>query len=121
MTKTYKTARQVYILPNMKEELLKAVDGCKYCLEDQPTQARPKLSGLLPSASVQPMLHIATDLFELQGDTYIILVDQYSGYAWTVKLPRKDTRSICESLTHWFMEYGWPSYIGTEGRPQFRG
>ena len=52
MTKTYKTARQLYFWPNMKEELRKAVDGCQYCQEDRPAQMRPKLSGLLPSASI---------------------------------------------------------------------
>ena len=102
----------------MKEELRKEINACQHCQEDRPAQA---LNGLLPSASSQPMLHVASDIFDLNGDAYIILVDRYLGYAWTEKLRRTDTRSICESLTKWFTEFGWPSYIRTDGGPQFRG
>ena len=52
------------------------------------------------------MLHVASDLFDLHGDTYIVLVDRYLGYAWTEKLRGTDTCSICKSLTRWFMEFG---------------
>ena len=91
MTKTFKTAGQLYFWTNMKEELRKAIDACQHCQEDRPTKARPILNGLLPSASTQPTLYLATNLFDLHGDTYIILVDQYLGYAWTEKLRRTDT------------------------------
>ena len=64
------------------------------------------------------MLHVASDLFDLNGDTYIVLIDRYSGYAWTEKLKRTDTCSICESLTRWITEFGWPSFIRTDGGPQ---
>ena len=65
------------------------------------------------------MLHVASDLFDLHGDTYIVLVDRYLGYAWTEKLRRTDTHSICESRTKWFTELGWPNFISTDGGPQF--
>ena len=38
-----------------------------------------------------------------------------------LRVQRTDTRSVCESLTRWFTEYGWPTYIRTDGGPQFRG
>ena len=121
LTKTLKTARQLCFWLNVKEELRKAIDPCQHNQEDRPAQARQTLKGLLPPASVQPMLHVATDLFDLYGDAYIILVDRYSGYSWTEKLRRTDTRSICETLTRWFTEFGWPTYIRTDGGPQFCG
>ena len=65
------------------------------------------------------MLHVASNLFNLHGDMYNVLVDRYSG--WTEKLRRTDTHSICESLTRWFTEFGWPSFIRTDGGPQFQG
>ena len=99
LTKTYKTAKQLYFWPSMKEEIRKEIGACQFCQEDRPAQVRPALNNLLPSAALHPMLHVASDLFDLHGDTYIVLVDRYSGYAWTEKLKRTDTRSICESLT----------------------
>ena len=94
ITKTCKTRRELYFWPNMKEEICKAIYGCQFCQEDRPAQARPKLTGLLPSALIPPMLHIATNLF----DTHIILVDRFSGYAWKEKLQHTDARSICQCL-----------------------
>ena len=105
----------------MKEENRKEIDACQYCQEDRPAQARPTLSNLLPSASLYPILHVASDLFDLHGDTYIVLVDRYSGYARTEKLRRTDTRSVCKSLTKRFTEFGWPNFIRTDGGPEFRG
>ena len=34
MTKTFKTARQLYFWPNMKEDLHKAIDGCQLCQKE---------------------------------------------------------------------------------------
>ena len=79
----------------MKEEIRKEIDACQYCQEDRPAQAGPTLSNLLPSASLYPMFHVASDLFDLHKDTYIVLVDRYLGYMWTEKLRRTDTRSTC--------------------------
>ena len=112
---------QLYFWPNMKEELWKEIDACQHCQEDRPAQARPTLKGLLPSAFSQPMLHVASNLFDLNGDAYIILVDRYLGYAWTEELRRTDTHSICESLARGFTEIAWPSFIRMDGGHQFRG
>ena len=49
-----------------------------------------------------------------------MLVDRYSGYAWTDKLKDTSTATVTAKLNSWFVEYGYPEYIRTDCGPQFR-
>ena len=66
------------------------------------------------------MNEVGTDLFDAIGKKWIVLVDRYSGYAWTQELRRTDTASVVGQLSDWFIEVGWPTAIRTDGGPQFR-
>ena len=66
------------------------------------------------------MRHVGTDLFDAIGKKWIVLVDRYSGYAWTHQLRRTDTATVTRQLAAWFTEYGWPSTLWSDGGPQFR-
>ena len=46
-----------------------------------------------------------------------MLVDRYSGYVWTDKLKDTSTATVTEKLNSWFVEYGYPEYIRTDGGP----
>ena len=58
--------------------------------------------------------------FDAAGEKWIVLVDRYSGYAWTDKLKDTSTATVTAKLNSWFTEYGYPEYIRTDGGPQFR-
>ena len=59
------------------------------------------------------MNEVGTDLFDAIGKKWIVLVDRYSGYAWTQELRRTDTATVTGQLSEWFTEFGWPSAIRT--------
>ena len=65
------------------------------------------------------MNEFGTDLFDAIGKKWIVMVDRYSGYAWTQELRRTDTATVTGQLADWFTEFGWPSTIRTDGGPQF--
>ena len=44
-----------------------------------------------------------------------MLVDRYSGYAWTDKLRDTSTATVTAKLNSWFVEYGYPEHIRTDG------
>ena len=119
-TKTLKTARQLYFWPGMKSDIIHEIDNCKVCREDLPTQARPTCTSTPASTAQAPMQHVASDLFDSQGHTWLVLVDRYSGYAWTSKLRSTTTSSVTTILSGWFDDYGWPTSIRTDGGPQYR-
>ena len=37
------------------------------------------------------------------------------------KIRCTDKRSVCENLSRWFTEFGWPSYIRTDSGPNSEG
>ena len=45
---------------------------------------------------------------------------RYSGYAWTDKLKDTSTATVTAKLNSWFVEYGYPEHIRTDGGPQFQ-
>ena len=65
------------------------------------------------------MRHVGTDIFDAIGKKWIVL-DRYSGYAWTQQLKRTDTETVTGQLSSWFAEYGWPTSIRSDGGLQFR-
>ena len=113
--KMYKTAVQLYFWSGMKNTIKQAVDSCAACREDRPAQARPTAKIHAPSEAAEPMRHVGTDLFDAIGKKWIVLVDRYSGYAWTHQLKRTDTATVTAQLSNWFTEYGWPSTLRSDG------
>ena len=64
------------------------------------------------------MHEVASDLFECNGNNWLVLVDRYSGYAWTSKLKNTSTDTVTAILTTWF--HDWPISIRTDRGPQYR-
>ena len=120
MEKTYKTATQLYYWPGMKNHIRQRIDSCSACMEERPRQARQPVQLQLPSAAIEPMRQVGTDLFDAIGHPWLTLVDRYSGYAWVKKMKNTNTESITTQLTKWFTKAGWPANIRTDGGPQFR-
>ena len=118
--KIYKTATQLYYWPGMKNSICQTIDNCRVCREDRPAQARPTAQIKQPSSALFPMNEVGTALFDAIGKKWIVLIDRYSGYAWTQELRRTDTTTVTGQLADWFTEFGWPSAIRTDGGPQFR-
>ena len=81
--KTYKTASRLYYWPGMKNSIRQIIDKCAVCREDRPRQPRPTATITPPFTAEYPMNHVGTNLFDAIGKKWIVLVDRYSGYAWT--------------------------------------
>ena len=62
----------------------------------------------------------AADLFTLNGNEYIVLVDQLTGFFCCDKVTKTSTASILIKLPNWSNILGWPETIRTDGGPQFR-
>ena len=103
----------------MKNSIRQTIDNCKVCREDKPNQARPTAHISQPSSPLYPMNEVGTDLFDAFGKKWIVLVDRYSGYAWTHELKRTDTATVIGQLSEWFIEVEWLTAIRTDSGPQF--
>ena len=94
VVKTYRTARQLYYWPGMKNDIITLIEKCIPCEQYQLSKARPELIGQPQSQASTPMRHVAMDLFDAQGKSWLAMVCRYSGYAWLAKLGRTSTKDI---------------------------
>eukprot|EP00095_Tigriopus_kingsejongensis_P000402 snap_masked-scaffold19_size710362-processed-gene-4.9 protein:Tk00402 transcript:snap_masked-scaffold19_size710362-processed-gene-4.9-mRNA-1 annotation:"PREDICTED: uncharacterized protein LOC100900865" len=90
----------------------------------------PDCSRLLPSQQKEPLVQtqaqrpfesVSVDLFELKGQHYLVMVDRYSLWTCVQNVRKLDTATIVQCLDRWFIDYGLPDRIRTDGGPQFRG
>ena len=83
----------------MTNSIRQTIDNCKVCREDRPAQAMPAACIAQPSSALYPMNEVRTDLFDVIGKKWIVLVDRYSGYAWTHELRHTDTATVVGQLS----------------------
>ena len=120
MTKTYATATQLYYWPGMKNCIRTFLSKCATCQKFSASQARTPVTGTAPSAAKFPMNNLGMDLFDAAGKKWLAVVCRFSGYAWLSLLKKTTTAYILQTLDSLFTEYGFPSVIRSDGRPQFR-
>ena len=93
--------------------------ACTPCQEQRQSNPQQSMREVnLTSEAKQPMLHTACDLFSAVGKQWLALVNRFSG--WAIQVKKLDTRGVTLHLGNWFNDFGWPTHIRTDGRPQFR-
>eukprot|EP00094_Tigriopus_californicus_P014023 TCALIF_13579-PA protein Name:"Similar to Nynrin Protein NYNRIN (Mus musculus)" AED:0.48 eAED:0.48 QI:0/0/0/0.2/1/1/5/0/529 len=110
-------ARSLYLWPGMNNHIEQVVSSCSTCQLHLPSQ-QPE--PLVHSTSSRPFESVSVDLFESAGAHYLIMVDRFSGWPCISRLGWMDTRAVTDILRDWFVDYGVPQFIHSDGGPQFR-
>ena len=118
MAKTLEQARQLYYWPTMTNDIKMVIEKCEACHERLPSLAKEPLKAF-PEDTI-PMSHVGTDLFQLLGETYLVMVDRYSGFPFCQKLRNTATADVTAVMTSWFVDFGWPRSIRSDYGPQYR-
>ena len=66
-----------------------------------------------------PWTKIATDIFQFEGDSYLLLVDYTSRYPVICKLTSMTAQNVIGNLKVIFSEYGWPDAIVSDNGPYY--
>ena len=69
----------------MTAEVKQYVENCRECAKECKPKREPLISTPLPD---YPWQMVGTDLFELKGQQYLVVVDYYSRYPECIKLSR---------------------------------
>jgi transposase InsO family protein len=118
MSKTNELARQLYYWPGMVNDVNTRVSGCMACVARLPSLP---FEPVLPESALYPMEKVATDLFDLDAGSYLVMVDRFSGYPWVSHMRATTTEAVCRVLLGWFWEFGFPRRLKSDNGPQFRG
>ena len=92
------------------------VTQCVTCAKDRPTPTEPLMPASFPS---RPWERIATDLYEIKGRVYIIVVDYYSRWFEIKRLRDETSKSIIKVLKELFATHGIPDLIMSDNGPQY--
>ena len=94
------------------------VASCVACSERLPSQAKePIKSDIFPT---RPFEETATDLFELDGNHYLVYVDRYSGWPEVSMWRNAPTSAkVIKQLRQWFVNMGIPLRVRSDNGPQY--
>ena len=89
---------------------------CPQCVKSSILAREPLLPTPLPTQFGEK---VGSDLFELAGITYLLVVDYFSRYPEVIKLTSTTSKSIITALKSIFSRYGVPQVLMSDNRPQY--
>ena len=103
---TYQAAALRYWWPGgFKEEICKLVEACQTCAVYSPSRQREEEAEEMYQPR-QPLDLVATDLFEIKGVHYLIVLDVFSGFPWVKNMGKSPkTNKVTEALNEIFLSY----------------
>ena len=113
-----KGAKETVYWPGLNDQLEKLVLNCQLCLKYLQSKCKqtPRMSigQEMPSF---PWAKIATDIFHLEGDSYLLLVDYTNRYPIINKLTSMTAQHVIRHLKVILSEYGWADTIVSDNGP----
>ena len=102
--------------PGVSTQVKEKVQNCSICSELSPGQYEPMIPSTLPD---RPWQRIGADLFHLNGNTYLLVVDYFSRYPDVAKLSTLTSQSVITALKAMFSRHGIPDNLHSDNGPQF--
>ena len=102
--------------PGISQDISNMIENCNPCCKNFQIRSEPMISSVLPQ---HPWEKIGTDLFELKGNSYLLLVDYFSRFIEVVKLSSTTTKSVVAAMKPIFARYGIPEIVVSDNGPQY--
>lgn len=113
--KTRRLARNSVYWPKINEDIAKLVGECEPCQE---TQTRQQKEPLAPhDIPTTPWSKLGTDLFELNGQDYLIIVDYHSKFPVVHKMTSTTSAAVAQAKASTFGLLGAPVEMISDNGP----
>lgn len=107
--------------PGINDDIEQLIKRCLPCQTYQASQAKEPLESISAELPNIPWHTISTDLFSLDGKTYLIIADYYSKYPLVEALPTLSSKAVAEKTRKIVAMFGIPNTIISDNGPQFVG
>ncbi|XP_062575332.1 uncharacterized protein K02A2.6-like [Saccostrea cucullata] len=109
LEKTKQRARDILFWPGIKTDITELITSWGVCNQFKNNQQRePLLQHGIPD---RPWQKVGTDLFELDRQNYIVIVDYFSKFFEVAKLTSTKSTSVIKKLKEIFSRYGIPEEV----------
>ena len=103
--------------PSMTAELKEYISHCEKCSKYEARQQKESL--ISHEVAERPWEKIGTDLYNIDGQDYLVVVDYFSNF-WEIEhLPNTTMSTIIKKLKCHFARQGIPDIIISDNGPQF--
>ena len=102
--------------PGVTQQITQLVEQCKECAQEATKRKEPLVVTPLPD---YPWQLVGADLFELNKDQYLLVVDYFSRYPEVIKLTSTTSAAIISALKAIFSRHGIPEVVRSDNGPQF--
>ena len=102
--------------PTISSDIERYVTNCRHCAARLSPHHEPLLSTPLPPL---PWHRVASDLFQHQGRSYLLVVDYYSRFIEVAPLTSTTTSSVVQHMKSMFARHGIPDTVVTDNGPQY--
>ncbi|KAM7293520.1 uncharacterized protein ISCGN_026650 [Ixodes scapularis] len=110
-----KRARETVYWPGLTTDIKCYVERCATCQATDKKPAREPLH--LKEIPDLPWERVASDLFNFEGKSYVVIVDSYSGYLDFKKLSGESSKEVVNVMKEWLATHGVPKVIETDNGP----
>ncbi len=114
ITKCRERAKQSIWWIGLSTALENIVKSCQKCIENTSDHAEPLLPSEFPS---RPFQRVATDLFELNGQPYLLVVDYFSRFIEIAKLSSLGSNAVISHLKSIMARHGIVEILVSDNGP----
>jgi len=117
--KTKLRARSAVFWRNLNKDIDNVTKTCSTCQEYQPSQQKESL--IQTEVPPRAWHTVASDLFYLAGDEYLLVADYYSKYSFVRKIPKNQSNSgtVIQMMKQIFSEHGVPKVLRSDNGPHY--
>ena len=102
--------------PGVGSQIQQMVEQCSVCARAASNRKEPLIPTPLPD---YPWQVIGSDLCELKGDHYLVVVDYFSRYPEVIKMTTTTSAAVITALKSIFSRYGIPEVLRSDNGPQY--
>ncbi|XP_060085463.1 uncharacterized protein K02A2.6-like [Ylistrum balloti] len=102
--------------PGMSKDIGDLVKDCLHCAKHRTDKAEPMVSSVTPE---RPWKEVGTDLFYLNGNNDVLVVDYFSRYIEISKLMGTTSHIVVDHLKSIFARHGIPEIVRSDNGPQY--
>ena len=113
-----KAAQTVY-WPNISDDIAQFVLNCPACLKYSNQKHKNTKNPFGQEVPIIPWTKLGSDLFSLNGNNYLLIVDYTSKFPIVKKLKSQTGKAVADMYCSIMSEYGWPDTVVSDNGPCF--